>query len=178
MVLIDLGEAFLSPSPPPEGVGTPNKYASPELLLKKQASKWSDIWALSCTMFEIRSGFPLFESWLGYDSHVLDEMLRILGKPPKSLCTPFQERGTAVTKLEEAGQGSLLDQVSEIGADDEPPMEGEAPKRPWVEPPGTRPTADEVRCLAGLLQRTLNYTPEERLPIEEVLKHRWFAEDF
>lgn len=129
-------------------------------------------------MFEIRSGFPLFESWLGYDSHVLDEMLRILGKPPKSLCTPFQERGTAVTKLEEAGQGSLLDQVSEIGADDEPPMEGEAPKRPWVEPPGTRPTADEVRCLAGLLQRTLNYTPEERLPIEEVLKHRWFAEDF
>lgn len=43
MVLIDLGETFLSPSPPPKGVGTPNKYASPELLLEKQASKWSDI---------------------------------------------------------------------------------------------------------------------------------------
>ena len=178
MVLIDLGEAFLAPSPPPKGVGTPNQYASPELLLKGQASKWSDIWALSCTVFEMRSGFPLFESWLGYDSHVLEGMVRILGKPPEPLYSAFEERGTAVTSVADAGQYSLLDQVNEIGVDDEPPLRGEAATRPWLEPPGTRPSAEEVRCLAGLLQRTLTYTPEERSPIEEILKHRWFTEDF
>ena len=172
MELIDLGEAFLSQTPPLNGVGTPNQYASPELLLKKQASKWSDIWALSCTMFEMRSGFPLFESGLGFDSHVLEEMVRILGKPPESLCATFEERGTAVMEVEETGQYSLIDQVSEIGADDEPPLRGEAPTRSWVEPPGIRPSNEEVHCLAGLLQRTLSYTAEERIPIEEILEHR------
>ena len=105
-------------------------------------------------------------------------ILRILGKPSESLCTAFEKRGIAVTKLEEADQGSLLDQVSEIGADDEPPMEGEAFTRAWLEPPGIRPTVEEVCCLTGLLQRTLHYTPDERLPIKEILKHTWVNEDF
>lgn len=126
----------------------------------------------------MRSGFPLFEPWLGYDNYVLEEILRILGKPPEAMCTAFEERGTAVTKGDGVGQSSLGDQISEIGADEEPPLRGEAPARPWKEPPGTRPSFEEVSCLAGLLQRTLNYTPEERLPIEGFLKHRWFAEDF
>lgn len=63
----------------------------------------------------MRSSFPLLESWLGYDSHVLEEMVQILGEPPKSLSTVFEDQGTAVTKVEGTGQYSLVDQVSEIG---------------------------------------------------------------
>ena len=178
MVLIDLGEAFLAASPPPKGVGTPNKHASPELPLAKQASMWSENRAFGCTMFEMRSGFPLFESWLGNDSHVLEQIVRTLGKPPESLCAAFEKRGTAVTNVKGAGRYSLVDQVSEVGAEDEPPLRGEAPTRPWMEAPDTRPSSEEVRCLAGLLQRIFSYMPEERLPIERTLKHKWFIEDF
>lgn len=80
----------------------------------------------------MRSGFPLFESWLGYDSHVLEEMVRILGKPPESWWSAFDERGIAVTKVEGPSQHSLVDQVGDIGAEDEPPLKGEAPTRPWI----------------------------------------------
>lgn len=122
MVLIDLGEAFLSKSPPPKGDWTPNEYASPELLLKDQASTWADFWSLGCTMFEKRSGFPLLESWQGYDSHVLEEMIRVLGRPSDSWWFAFDERGTAVTeKVGESRPGFF------IGA--EPPMRGKTPSR-------------------------------------------------
>lgn len=109
---------------------------------------------------------------------MLEETVRILGKPPESWWSAFEERGNAVTKVEGPSQDSLVDQVGDIGAEDEPPLRGEAPTRPWIEPPGTRPSPEEVRCLAGLLQRTPSYKPEERLPVEGILKHRWFTEDF
>ncbi len=47
-----------------------------------------------------------------------------------------------------------------------------------MELPGTRLSSEEVRSLVGLLQRNLCYTPEERLPIERMLKHRWFNNTF
>ena len=84
-LLIDLGEAFPAVSPPSHGVGTPISYCSPELILEKKASKASDVWALACTTFEIRSGFPLFESFVGSSTAVLQEMVRILGIPPEPL---------------------------------------------------------------------------------------------
>ena len=49
MVLVDLGEAFLSPSPPPKGVGTPNKHASPELLLESTNGRTSGPSAAQCS---------------------------------------------------------------------------------------------------------------------------------
>lgn len=109
---------------------------------------------------------------------MLEQIVRTLGKPPESLCAAFEERGIAVKIEKGAGRYSLVDQVSEVGAEDEPPLRGEAPTRPWMEAPDTRPSSEKVRCLAGLLQRIFSYMPEERLPIERILKHRWFIEDF
>ena len=54
-------------------------------MLQSKASKASDIWALACTIFEIRAGCPLFESSIGSYSEVLEEMLRILGPPPEQI---------------------------------------------------------------------------------------------
>jgi len=79
VLLIDLGEAFLHSSQPPNGVGTPVSYHSPELILEEKASHWSDVWALTCTMFEMRSGFPLFEFFISSTTEVLQEMLQISG---------------------------------------------------------------------------------------------------
>ena len=91
ITLVDLGEAFLESATPSRGVGTPVSYCSPELIFKRDASRWSDIWALSCTMFEIRSGSPLFGSFINSPSIVLREILRILGKFPESYTSSLKE---------------------------------------------------------------------------------------
>lgn len=53
--IIDFGECF-HPSSPPEDVGTPGYYRFPELLLSSQLGTLSGLWALACTLFEIRTG--------------------------------------------------------------------------------------------------------------------------
>lgn len=118
----------------------------------------------------MQSGFPEFGSWLGYDSHVLEEMVRILGKPSGSSCN------ASVGKVKGCGQCSLFDQVGDIGADES--FETLSPIRLWMDPPGSTPSSKEVHSLASLLRRTLNYAPEEGLPIEGFLRHRWSIEGF
>ena len=185
VLLIDFGEAFLEKAPPPNGVGTPVSYRSPELILEGKATRWSDIWALSCTMFEMRSGFPLFESFIGSPSEVLQEMVRILGAPPKLWWPSFEKHEIDVQN--DISSGSLLgEQIREIGMNDEVSStngtETPLPRRPIsnfvLEPSGTKVPEDEANALAGLLQRTLNYTPEERLPAEMTVERRWFTGKF
>ena len=80
--LIDFGEAFLESSPPPNGVGTPAAVSSPELLLQRKASRWSDAWALVCTRFGLRAGYDVFGSFVGSPGMVLGRMARLLGPMP------------------------------------------------------------------------------------------------
>jgi len=47
-----------------------------------------------------------------------------------------------------------------------------------INPSGTTTLEDEANSLAGLLQRRLDYTPENPLPAYMFVKHRWFAGDF
>ena len=186
ILLIDLGEAFLESSVPPEGVGTPVSYRSPELMLEGKASSWSDVWALSCTMFEMRSGFPLFESFVGSASEVLQEMVRILGTPPKPWWPPLEQHGIYIGPNDASSRCLLSEQIREIGTNDEIPSRNgtETPlstiptSDPLLEPSGTKVPEDEVNALAGLLQRTSLYTPEERLPVDVTVTHRWFSGNF
>ena len=118
-LLIDLGEAFSEVSPPTNGVGTPVSYCSPELLLERKASRASDVWALACTIFEIRSGFPLFESFVGSSTGVLQEMVRILGMPPEPSHSLWTKQGIAISDLARLGGSNLSNMINEIGMDDE-----------------------------------------------------------
>lgn len=186
VLLIDLGEAFLESSAPSKGVGTPVPYCSPELMLEGKASSSSDVWALSCTMFEMRSGFPLFESFVGSAREILQEMIQILGTPPNPWWPSLQRHGINVGHYE-ASSGSLLsERIRQIGMNDEIPSRdgtetplSEPPTSDLIiEPPSTKVSEEETSALTGLLQRTLQYTPEARLPVEMTIKHRWFTETF
>ena len=181
ILLIDLGEAFFQLSPPPKGVGTPVSYCSPELILQGKASASSDIWALSCTMFEMRAGFPLFESFIRSSNEVLREMIRILGTPPKPLW-PFLEQHEIYLGQTEAFCGPFFgERIGEIGMNDEEASicSSDAPSFDLLmEPPGTEVLEDEVNSLACLLQNTLDYTPEKRLSVDSIVKHSWVAGDF
>jgi serine/threonine-protein kinase SRPK3 len=68
--IIDFGESFKA-SDPPKYIGIPEAYCSLELILDKVASIGSDLWALGCTLFEIRTGRKLFDMFdEDIDSHL------------------------------------------------------------------------------------------------------------
>ena len=178
-LLIDLGEAFLESSPPTYGVGTPVSYCSPELLLERKASRASDVWALACTIFEIRSGFPLFESFVGSSTGILKEIVRILGMPPEPSHSFWEKQGFIIPNLAQLGGPTLNNRINEIGIDDE---ESSVQKRgsaspdyhALLEPSGRRIARDEESDLADLLRRALDYAPEKRLSAGKVADHPWF----
>jgi serine/threonine-protein kinase SRPK3 len=86
--IIDFGESFEA-SNPPDDIGIPQAYRSPELVFDKVAGIGSDLWALGCTLFEIRTGRKLFGT---YDDDVDDHlycMALLLGRFPESWWTTW-----------------------------------------------------------------------------------------
>lgn len=73
--LIDFGESF-DVSQPPNDLGIPGPYRSPELILDKTAGFGSDIWALGCSLFKIRTGRQLFSSLEDDDTDYLDAIVK------------------------------------------------------------------------------------------------------
>ena len=178
VLVIDFGEAFPELSPPDDGVGTPVSYCSPELILERKASRKSDIWALACTIFEIRSGFPLFESFVGSSTEILEEMVRILGMPPESSFSLWKKNGMTITDHEERDGPALNDRIREIGMYDQELSirDGDVTSlnhHTLLEPPGKRVIGDEANTLSDLLRRALDYIPENRLSSEKVANHVW-----
>jgi serine/threonine protein kinase len=63
--IVDFGQSFRCDSPPERGIGIPMSYMAPELLFESIAGTASDLWALGCTMYEIRAGRPLIHMFMG-----------------------------------------------------------------------------------------------------------------
>jgi serine/threonine protein kinase len=80
--VIDFGQAFRV-SDPPDDLGIPGPYRSPELLLDRSVSMSCDIWALGCTLFAIRTGRTLFSCFDDEDDEYLETMVNLLGKMPE-----------------------------------------------------------------------------------------------
>ncbi|KAL9129215.1 MAG: hypothetical protein Q9217_002284 [Psora testacea] len=180
VLLIDLGEAFPELSPPANGVGTPISYCSPELILERKAGRTSDIWALACTIFEVRSGFPLFESFVGSSTEVLEEIVRILGMPPESSHSLWKKDGITITDHARWDGPALNERIRGIGIYDQEPSIHESDvtslnHHTLLEPPGGRVIGDEANTLTDLLRRALDYIPEKRLSAEKVANHVWLG---
>lgn len=180
ILLIDLGEAFPELSPPANGVGTPLSYCSPELILERKASRTSDIWALACTIFEIRSGFPLFESFVGSSTEILEEIVRILGMSPESSHFLWKEDGITIPNHAVWDGSALNERIREVGMYDQKPFIHDSDiisknNHTLLESPGRGVTRDEVINLVDLLRRALDYISEKRLSAEQVANHTWFT---
>jgi serine/threonine protein kinase len=152
IILIDFGDAFFLDDVP-GGVGTPAQFCSPELLIQSLCGKSSDVWALACTIFEIRCGRVLFEAFMGSDEDVLLAMLGALGPFPSHFT-----KGEEFEWLKDAeGDGSELEEVVfNIKSISE----------------------DEACALYDLLKSTLRYDIEDRLTADEILRHPWFSYNF
>ncbi|KAI1854689.1 hypothetical protein JX266_000807 [Neoarthrinium moseri] len=68
--VLDFGGAFDASSPPDSMTSLPS-YSSPEILNGNRTSFPSDVWALGCTIAEVRAGQPLYDGSVGLLKHIL-----------------------------------------------------------------------------------------------------------
>ncbi|KAG6864085.1 hypothetical protein C0991_000262, partial [Blastosporella zonata] len=186
ILLIDFGQSFRGPQPP-EGYhpATAPHYQPPESRFDGRINMSSDIWALACTIFQIRAGFPLFESFFGTDDDVLKEMVATLGKLPETWWHLFENRhlwfdedgNPKPQELQETlvlvEKTSIKQKLVGIGSQDVPPENGT--DGPMIERTGTRLGDIEIELLGDLLGKMLRYRPEDRISIREVASHPWFS---
>ncbi|KAI1460183.1 kinase-like protein [Annulohypoxylon moriforme] len=95
---IDFDQSFTVACTPTERPGIPAKCLAPEVAVGQPPSPASDVWALGCAIFRIRSGFDLF---FDYDTDcpadVLRQIVKTMGElPEKWKQTRFDEDGFPV----------------------------------------------------------------------------------
>ncbi|KAF5678526.1 CMGC kinase [Fusarium denticulatum] len=171
--VIDFGESFKFSSPP-EDLGIPENYLPPEILLERPDAigPACDLWALGCTLFEIREQLPLF--YMIYDKdELLAEIVRFFGKLPEEWWEKWEAReeyfGADGNWLRDEEDWSLevaLSKPIEIFESGENYKEG--PKK------SLRTPEAEQKLMADLLYRLFKYDPRERISAEDVLGHEWF----
>ncbi|KAM0421243.1 hypothetical protein ACHAPT_010965 [Fusarium lateritium] len=171
--LIDFGESF-SFSTPPEDLGIPDNYLPPEVLLEMPdaVGPTCDLWALGCTLFEIREQMQLFYM-ISDPDELISEMVRFFGKLPQELWEKWEARADFFDddgKLLQEDEDWSLEvalskplEVFQMGKDN-----AKENKRSLETPEA------EQKLLADLLYQLFQYDPRRRLAAEEVLKHGWF----
>jgi serine/threonine-protein kinase SRPK3 len=130
---------------------------------------------LGCTIFEIRAGYSLIGSFLADKSTVVRDVVEVFGKLPDPWWNAFKGRHLWFDENGEPkdpdGKSSIREKLCEIGEEDDPPTGDEGP---MIETVGTRLEDEEVDLLSDLLEKMLMYNPEERITIQEVVRHPWF----
>ncbi|RYO97547.1 hypothetical protein DL765_011148 [Monosporascus sp. GIB2] len=122
VTIIDFGESFHVDSPK-NSLGIPPAYAAPELIFPKTRALGfsSDVWALACVMFEIKTGDILFEN---ASRHDLDATVRefelFLGPLPDPYRTAWKGQEHVLQAHESASETGML------GGSGEPSSEANA----------------------------------------------------
>ncbi|KAL2067024.1 hypothetical protein VTL71DRAFT_1448 [Oculimacula yallundae] len=125
IMIIDFGIAFMEEQSSLD-IGTPKNYCAPEFNFKSQRSISSDIWALGCTIFEIRTGSCLFR-YRGTPTRdqMLIAVVKILGKLPDIWWNKWEDGRTWYEhEIQAGGQladmipGTLFHEIMKIGLHD------------------------------------------------------------
>jgi serine/threonine protein kinase len=198
--VIDFGESF-DVLDPPSDLGIPQIYCSPEYVLDKNVGISSDIWALGCTLFEIRTGRRLFDTFDDDMDEHLCKLALILGKFPE----PWWSTAWEARKEFFEDNADANGRAVEIRRDAEPmgavayPAHGEdRTEISIIQQPEPRSLQDalapglfyesrhgpggvrrgifreEIDLFSELLMMILKYAPKERLTAKTALDHAWF----
>lgn len=193
--VIDLGESFAA-SQTPEELGTPAPYRSPELILEQKAGYGSDLWALGCTLFEIRTGRKLFDLFDDEDGAYLEAMVEVLGVMPEPWwATTWAKRKVLYEdEADEFGRAIAVGgevQYDRTGVTVHPSVADGARSLFETLAPGVWHLSDEAcdddchrkisyrerELFADLLGKLLTYSPEKRISAKDALQHEWFRFD-
>ncbi|KAJ5618695.1 hypothetical protein N7528_006806 [Penicillium herquei] len=158
--IIDFGETFAISSLP-EDLGMPENYLPPEVLLEheKAVGPACDIWALGCTLFEIREQIALF--YMIYD---IDELIAEMEwwDNWEARNDFFDDEGNWIRGRPGAQKWSLEVALSK-------PVEIVHPS-----PQKLVTSQEEQALVVDLLYRIFRYEPEQRPSVDDVLNHEWF----
>lgn len=163
---------------PPDGLDSNIRYVPPEYIFKSMSEEEpgvrarnpmgtaSDLWALGITLFEIRKQ----DAWSTCESmdSLLDELISRLGPLPQHMQSVWQEWIENVEEEERPMEDQKYDPqiLSALLA---------AGGNPSGQNGGALAVPDgEKAVLEDLLRKILAYEPENRITIQEILKHKWF----
>ncbi|KAL3418662.1 hypothetical protein PVAG01_10378 [Phlyctema vagabunda] len=193
--VIDFGESF-DMSEPPQDMGIPQVYCSPEYTVDKVVGVGSDIWALGCTLFEIRTARKLFDTFDDDQDEYLCKMAMMLGKLPEPWWSTWETRNLFFQDNAD-GDGRVV----EIRRESPQPETGnmdvgfedtvmQVPEPRSIKdaiiiglyyenkygPGGVRHdiSQEETDVFSDLLMKIFRYDPKERLTASQVLDHAWF----
>lgn len=173
IVLIDYGFSFHMNKPRSWKWGMDRNFA-PEIAFEGRFSKTSDIWALGCIIYELFTGQPLFKNDQMKD-RFLAQMVPILGVfpyhwwrcdmrseclGPKDFCAAVSDDSHDARKSPKSGSES--DKVSLFGLNPSPHL---------------RLSIKGAAALTELLGSMLCYSPHQRIPASQVLRHRFLKPD-
>lgn len=175
--LIDFGESFLAASPPPD-LGTPEGYLPPEMLIDDRndpVGLTCDIWALGCTLIEIRLQMPLFYMLYGPDE-VLNEMVSFFGKFPQHWWARWKQRQDFrdedgklfQRRVDVDGEPYNIDSILRGNRQVMTTVDGVLQVVKTMQFP-----PEEMLDLKDLLVRVCAYAPENRPSASQILRHRW-----
>ena len=121
--IIDFDQSFHIQDPPKTMLGTPPKYLAPEAILDLNAGPASEVWALGCLIFRVRTGFDVFDDGdvmcSGSPSGALMQMVRVLGAPPQSWLEVAFDEEVADSEIEileipEMNSVAKVEEIEEI----------------------------------------------------------------
>ncbi|KAH8650804.1 kinase-like domain-containing protein, partial [Tricladium varicosporioides] len=174
--IIDFGESYDMHSLP-QDLGITASFRSPELLFDNTIGVGCDLWALACTVFEVRTRSPLFENFMDDDDEVIMQMVPLLGKLPEPWWSSwkargrwYEEDGTPLVNPETGKPYVLMDTLEELLSS--PSVNDPEGKK--TEAGGFVVPTEESKILENLLMGILKYNPNERLSVKAVLEHSWF----
>ena len=167
--VIDFGESY-EISAPARDLGIPQSYCSPENTLEGVVGIGSEIWALGCTLFEIRTGRKLFGTFDDDKDEYLWKVAITLGKFPEPWWsnTWKRRRGYLRDETEANGRVLLLDSQTRFARKALPRSPEEALRDGLFYGYSDRPegvqraiSEREIVLFADLLSKLLNYSPDD-----------------
>jgi serine/threonine protein kinase len=133
------------------------------------------LWALGCTLFEIRQQIPLFYMIFGKDE-LLAEMVRLFGKLPERLWNKWESRGDLFNDQGECLRDGDIKEEWTLKAALRKPMETVQPSGNYGKTSKMALVTSEAEqeLIADLLYKLFCYESGERVSAEEVVEHGWF----
>ena len=176
--IIDFGESY-DIYIPPKDLGITASFRCPELLFDNTIGVGCDLWALACTIYEVRTNNPIFENFMDDDNEVIMQIVPLFVKLPepwwsfwKARGQWYEEDGTPLVNFETGKPYILMDTLEELLSGSSPSGDDSGGKNNAAG--GFVVQVEESNVLGNLLRGILKYDPKERLSVEAVLEHPWF----
>ncbi|KAF2794050.1 kinase-like protein [Melanomma pulvis-pyrius CBS 109.77] len=150
--IADFGVCFLADCPP-ERLPTPVSFTAPEVFFQQKASTGSDVWALGCLIFQLRTSHLLFPAFFGQPGEAVGRIVQTLGSLPKDWQHRFVNCDLGDDHWffnENKREFSLESQISKV----EPKL-----------------TSDEAADFLSLLRGIFTYESDKRLSAQQIATH-------